>query len=117
MFDAVSLNTVPPAADLNFLQEPAHIDGDSQVGTDQFFQYLLECIEVSEDRGRSSAVSLAGNQFLDIDILLMEIPLFAVPHIDRVIFQADPHELLELWGGSFTGDSFCRVGKDDVIVS
>jgi hypothetical protein len=116
MFDAVSLDAGLPAAGLNLLQQSADIDGDSQVGTDQFFQYLPECIEVSEDRGGSSPVSLAGNQFLDIDIVLMNIPLFAIPHIDRVMFQADPHELLEFWGGSFTGDSLCRVGKDDVII-
>jgi hypothetical protein len=59
---------------------------------------------------------LVGNQFLDVDIVLMNISLSAVPDIGRVIFHADSHEFLEPGGRSFTGDSFGRVGKDDVIV-
>jgi hypothetical protein len=85
MFDAVSIDARSPAAGLNFFQESADIDGDSQVSVDQFSQYLLERIEVSEDSGCPRPISLAGDQFPDIDIVLMDIALFAVSDIGRVI--------------------------------
>jgi len=116
MLGAVSLNSSPPAAGLNLLQESADVDGDSQVGTDQFSQNLLEGIEVSEDSGCPCAISLVVDQFLDFDIVL-DIALSAVPDIGRAIFEADSHEFLELRGRPFAGDSFRGVGENNVFCS
>jgi hypothetical protein len=53
---------------------------------------------------------------LDIDLVLEDIPLLTVTDVHRMIFQADPHELLEFRSGSLTGDPLCRVGEDDIII-
>jgi hypothetical protein len=51
-----------------------------------------------------------------MDIVLKHVSLLAVPHIDRVIFQADPHKFLKLGSRPLSRNSFGRVSKDDVVL-
>jgi hypothetical protein len=94
----VSLNSCLPAAFVDSFQKPTDDNADSQVRPNQFFHYLLKCIEVRKDSRGSFAVSLIQNQSLNIDVVLVDIALTAIPDIDRIIFQADSQELLKLRG-------------------
>src|SRR4030042_5540573 len=106
MFGTVSLNSRSPATSLDLIHQSADVDGDSQISTDQFLYYFLERVEVGKDSGGSCPILLIRTQPVYMDIVLKHVSLLAVTHIDRAIFEADSHELLELRGRSFTRDPF-----------
>ena len=116
MFGTVSLNSRSPATDLDLIHQSADVDGDSQISTDQFLHYFLERVEVGKDSGGSCPILLIRNQSGDMDIVLKHVSLLAVTHINRLIFQADPHKFLKFGSGSLTRDSLGRVSEDDIVL-
>src|SRR4030042_1817418 len=116
MFGTVSLNSRSPATSLDLIHQSADVDGDSQISTDQFLYYFLERVEVGKDSGGSCPILLIRNQSVYMDIVLKHVSLLAVTHIDRAIFQADPHEFLKFGSRPLARDSFGRMSKEDVVL-
>ncbi len=80
------LDPVASTALLDAVQQATDVDRDAQICLDQLCHDVLERVQVGKDGCSSRTISLVGDQFMNVHVVLEDVSLLAIADVDRMVF-------------------------------